>query len=131
MNRFLKTLTGAFCTVSILLGGVTVFAADDRKTPSGVGYDDVGGTIEKWAKENPDDYVSFVTAVFNKDELLYEGAFGETDRENKVECTTDSVFEWGSVSKLTVWVSVMQLYEQGRIDLNADVRGYLPDGFFR
>ena len=131
MNRFLKTLTGAFCTVSILLGGVTVFAADDRKTPSGVGYDDVGGTIEKWAKENPDDYVSFVTAVFNKDELLYEGAFGETDRENKVECTTDSVFEWGSVSKLTVWVSVMQLYEQGRIDLNADVRGYLPDGFFQ
>ena len=69
MNRFLKTLTGAFCTVSILLGGVTVFAADDRKTPSGVGYDDVGGTIEKWAKENPDDYVSFVTAVFKKDEL--------------------------------------------------------------
>ena len=131
MNRFLKTLTGAFCTVSILLSGVTVFALDNRKTPSGIGYDYVGYTIENWAKENPDSYVSFVTAVFDKEEVLYTGAFGEVDRENKVECTTDSVFEWGSVTKLTVWVSVMQLYEQGRIDLNADVRGYLPDGFFQ
>ena len=131
MNRFLKTLTGAFCTVSILLSGVTVFALDNRKTPSGIGYDYVGYTIENWAKENPDSYVSFVTAVFDKEEVLYTGAFGEVDRENKVECTTDSVFEWGSVTKLTVWVSVMQLYEQGRIDLNADVRGYLPDGFLQ
>ena len=131
MNKFLKAFTGAFCTVSILFTGVTVFAADDRKTPSGLGYDDIGGTIEQWAQDNADDYVSIVAAVFDKDEMLYEGAFGQVNRENNVACTTDSVFEWGSVSKLMVWVSVMQLYEQGKIDLNADVRTYLPDGFLQ
>ena len=131
MNKFLKAVTGAFCTISVLFTGVTVFAADDRKTPSGTGYEDIGAAIEKWASDNPNDYVSIVTAVFDKDEMIYEGAFGQVDRENNVACTTDSVFEWGSVTKLTVWVSVMQLYEQGRIDLNADVRTYLPDGFLQ
>lgn len=131
MKKFLKAFAGAFCAMTVLFTGVTVFAAEKDKTPTGIAYDRVGATIEKWAKENPDDYVSFVTAVFSKDQLLYQGAFGQVDRENKMDCALDSVFEWGSVSKLTVWVSVMQLYEQGKLDLNADVRTYLPEGFLK
>ena len=130
MNRFLKAAAGAACAMTVLFTGVTVFAEEDKKTPTGIAYKEVGGSIEKWTNEHPDEYVSFVTAVFDKDQILYEGAFGQTDRENNVACKTDSVFEWGSVSKLTVWVSAMQLYEQGRLDLNADVRTYLPEGFF-
>lgn len=131
MNKFLKAFAGAFCAITVLFTGVTVFAAENDKTPTGIPYDSVGANIEKWAKENPDDYVSFVTAVFSKDQLLYQGAFGQVDRENNVDCAIDSVFEWGSVSKLMVWVSVMQLYEQGKLDLNADVRTYLPEGFLQ
>ena len=130
MNKVLKAVAGAFCAMTVLFTGVTVFAAEDKKTPTGIAYNDIGGAIEKWAEENPDNYVSFVTAVFDKDRLLYQGAFGKVDRENNVDADIDSVYEWGSVSKLMVWVSVMQLYEQGRLDLNADVRTYLPEGFF-
>ncbi len=130
MNRFLKAAAGAACAMTVLFTGVTVFADEDKKTPTGTAYKDIGSSIEKWTNEHPDEYVSFVTAVFDKEQILYEGAFGQTDRENNVACKTDSVFEWGSVSKLTVWVSAMQLYEQGRLDLNADVRTYLPEGFF-
>ena len=131
MNKYLRAITGAVCAASVLFTGVTVFAGDERKTPSGVAYEDIGTAIDNWANENPDGYVSFVTAAFNRDELLYEGAYGQVDRENNIAATTESVYEWGSISKLTVWVSVMQLYEQGKIDLNADVRTYLPEGFFK
>ena len=131
MKKFLKAFAGAFCAMTVLFTGITVFAAENGETPTGIPYDRVGATIEKWAKENPDEYVSFVTAVFSKDQLIYQGAFGQVDRENNVDCALDSVFEWGSVSKLTVWVSVMQLYEQGKLDLDADVRTYLPDGFLK
>lgn len=131
MNKYVRTIAGAVCATSVLFTGVTVFGADDRKTPSGVAYENIGTAIDNWANENPDGYVSFVTAAFNKDELLYEGAYGLVDRENNIAATTESVYEWGSISKLTVWVSVMQLYEQGRIDLEADVRTYLPEGFFQ
>lgn len=40
-----------------------------------------------------------------------------------------TVFEGGSISKTFIWVSAMQLSEEGKIDLNADIRNYLPKGF--
>src|SRR5262249_14602977 len=36
-----------------------------------------------------------------------------------------TLFRPGSISKLFVWTAVMQLVEQGKIDLNADVNTYL------
>ena len=94
MNKYLRAITGAVCAASVLFTGVTVFAGDERKTPSGVAYEDIGTAIDIWANENPDGYVSFVTAAFNKDELLYEGAYGQVDRENNITATTESVYEW-------------------------------------
>ena len=41
----------------------------------------------------------------------------------------DYVFDWGSCTKVLTWVSVMQLAEQGKIDLNTDIKTYLPEGF--
>ena len=131
MRKSIKALAAAICASSVLLCGTAVNAAEDKYTPSGTAYSEIGSTIEKWASDNPGDYVGFSAAVFDKDGIIYEGAFGSADRENGIAADEDTVYEWGSVSKLTVWVSVMQLYEQGRIDLNADVRTYLPDGFFQ
>ena len=130
MRKSIKALAAAICASAVLLCGTAVYAAEDKYTPSGTAYGEIGSTIEKWASDNPGDYVAFSAAVFDKDGIIYEGAFGSADRENGIAADEDTVYEWGSVSKLTVWVSVMQLYEQGRIDLNADVRTYLPDGFF-
>ncbi len=41
------------------------------------------------------------------------------------------MFEWGSATKLLVWVSVMQLWEQGLLELEQDVRKYLPEDFLQ
>ena len=129
MKEVLKPAAGIVCALSVLLTGVAVFAEETKTTPTGIAYGNIGTAIETWASENPSDYSSFVTAVFDGDGIIYQGAFGFTDKENNIAATTDTVYEWGSVTKLTVWVSVMQLYEQGRIDLNADIRTYLPEGF--
>ena len=37
----------------------------------------------------------------------------------------DTLFRAGSVSKLFTWTAVMQLVEQGKLDLDADVNTYL------
>jgi CubicO group peptidase (beta-lactamase class C family) len=39
----------------------------------------------------------------------------------------ETLFRMGSTSKLFTWTAVMQLAEQGKLDLNADVNTYLPD----
>ena len=127
----LKKLFAGLTTVSVLAGmSATAFAAETQ-TPSGIPLDEVGSRIEQWASENENEYPSFAVAVVNGDELVYSGAFGYIDIENGIEATPDdTVYEWGSCSKTMVWVSVMQLWEQGRIDLNEDIRNYLPEGFF-
>lgn len=85
---------------------------------------------------NPDtgkgrEFASGAVAVFKSDEILYEHYFGLTDIAAHTAADENSVYEWGSISKTMIWVSVMQLWEQGKIDLNTDIRGYLPEGFFR
>ena len=109
---------------------MTIYAAQET-TPSGLRFEEIGSKMEAKAESNKDYYASFATAVFCGDEVLYEKHFGYIDRENRVLADENCVYEWGSVSKLFVWVSVLQLYEQGKIDLNEDIRDYLPEDFFK
>lgn len=72
-----------------------------------------------------------VQLIFHGDEILYTRYFGCTNIEEHTLADENSVFEWGSISKTFTWVSIMQLWEQGKIDLEADIRIYLPENFFR
>src|ERR1700710_1270721 len=54
-------------------------------------------------------------------------AAGILNRNTGVEATTDSVFQIGSVTKLWTSSLVMQLVDEGRVDLDATIRSYLPE----
>jgi CubicO group peptidase (beta-lactamase class C family) len=54
-------------------------------------------------------------------------AAGLLSRTTGVEATTDSVFQIGSITKLWTSTLVMQLVDEGLVDLDATVRTYLPD----
>jgi CubicO group peptidase (beta-lactamase class C family) len=67
------------------------------------------------------------TVLVQKDgkELLKKG-YGFSDIAKKKPVDPDStIFRLASISKLFTWVSVMQLVEQGKLDLDADVNKYL------
>lgn len=129
----------SMCIAALLAAGtllVPTAAAEDeeQRLPSGVKFGDIESKFDKELNMDVDGteyYAGFEAIVFQGDDILYEGYFGETDRENHIACGEDSVFEWGSISKTMIWVSAMQLWEQGRLDLDADIRDYLPDGFLR
>ncbi len=54
--------------------------------------------------------------------------YGYADIEKQIPVSpSEAIFRIGSISKLFTWTAVMQLAEQGKIDLNADVNTYLPD----
>ncbi|MBR1797064.1 MAG: serine hydrolase [Clostridiales bacterium] len=127
----IKALASGLAGLILLACSPVSAMASEDETPSGIALDDVGSSIEAWAQEHEDEYPSFAVAVIDGDEMVYSGAFGYIDAENGIEATPDdTVYEWGSITKTLVWVSVMQLWEQGRIDLNEDIRNYLPDGYF-
>ena len=54
-------------------------------------------------------------------------AAGMTNLSTQVPATTDTVFQIGSISKIFTTTLIMQLVDEGRIDLDAPVRTYLPD----
>src|ERR1035441_4304312 len=52
--------------------------------------------------------------------------YGYSDMAKRTPVTPDTtLFRPGSTSKLFTWTSVMQLVEQGKLDLNRDVNDYL------
>jgi len=110
---------------------ITALAEEPQKLPSGIERDQIGQKIQDYVKEHEKTTAGMVTAVFDKDGTIYQGNFGYMDKEKGIKADDDSVFEWGSVTKLTVWLSVMQLWEQGKINLEEDIRTYLPEGFLK
>ncbi|MCU7722552.1 beta-lactamase family protein [Actinoplanes sp. KI2] len=58
---------------------------------------------------------------------LAEAATGVVNLDTGVKTTVDSVFQIGSVTKLWTASLVMQLVDDGLVDLDAPVRRYLPD----
>lgn len=51
--------------------------------------------------------------------------YGHVDIENGVRADEQSVYEWGSTTKLLVWVAIMQLEEQGKLDRTDQVSDHL------
>jgi CubicO group peptidase (beta-lactamase class C family) len=56
-----------------------------------------------------------------------EAAYGVLNVRTGVESTTDSLFQIGSISKVWTATLIMQLVDEGLLDLDAPVLTYLPD----
>ena len=57
----------------------------------------------------------------------YTAGFGVTNVEHPLEVTVDTLFLIGSITKTMTGTVMMRLVEQGKLDLDAPVRKYLPD----
>ncbi len=70
-----------------------------------------------------------VLAVGHGGHVVYEKAFGSRAVEPSVEpMTTDTIFDMASLSKCIVTATaVMQMYEQGKVELDDPVVKYLPE----
>ncbi len=74
-----------------------------------------------------DKHVAGATVAVVKDGALYFAkgyGYADVDHRKPVDAAT-SIFRVGSISKLFTWTAVMQLVEQGKLDLNKDINEYL------
>lgn len=122
--------SNARVTTTLELTEDTILNVPPNTTPSGIHFSQLQKKIEEFVNGNEDKLAGLSISVFCRQDDIYTGHFGHSDIENNVPVDENTVYEWGSISKLLTWVSVMQLYEQGLIDLDKDIREYLPDGFF-
>jgi CubicO group peptidase (beta-lactamase class C family) len=69
-----------------------------------------------------------VVSVVADGELVFAKGYGYSDIATRSPVDPEAtLFHVGSITKLFTWTCVMQLVEDGRIDLDADVNTYLKD----
>jgi CubicO group peptidase (beta-lactamase class C family) len=72
------------------------------------------------------DVAGAVVVVVKDGQVLVKKGYGYADVKRRLPVDPDvTLFRPGSVSKLFTWTAVMQLVEQGKLDLDRDVNGYL------
>ena len=65
-------------------------------------------------------------AVVKDGKLFFTKGYGYADIENNIPVDPErTIFRTGSVGKVITWTAVMQLVEQGKLELDADVNTYL------
>jgi len=73
-----------------------------------------------------EDIAGAVISVVKDGKVIFAGGYGYSDVEKKKPVSPEgTLFRPGSISKLFTWTSVMQLVEQGKLDLDRDVNDYL------
>ena len=65
-------------------------------------------------------------SVVKDGRLFFAKGYGHADAEKTLPVVAEkTLFRPGSISKLFTWTAVMQLYERGQLDLDADINSYL------
>jgi CubicO group peptidase (beta-lactamase class C family) len=87
------------------------------------------------AKQLREEHVAgTMVAVVKDGRLVFAKGYGYADLEERVPVVAErTLFYPGSAGKLFTWTAVMQLVEEGKLDLNVDINSYLdfkiPDTF--
>jgi CubicO group peptidase (beta-lactamase class C family) len=71
--------------------------------------------------------VGLSVVIANKNGVLWSDGFGYADKENGIAVTPRTLFDLASVSKVFTATAVMQLVEQGKLDLDSPLTTYLPN----
>ena len=76
-----------------------------------------------------DKHIAGATVCVVKDgKIMLAKGYGFADVKKQTPVlASETLFRIGSISKLFTWTSVMQLVQQGKLDLNTDINQYLKD----
>lgn len=122
IKRVKHSITISLIIIFVLAITTTaVYAKNIQDTSLEAFIDDImNSKLEKYNIPNA------TVSVVKEGEIVYKKGFGFADFENNVPVNADTaLFRIGSTSKLITWTAVMQLVEDGKLDLNTDVNTYL------
>ena len=119
MSKLIVVLVLAGCTT--LWPGIT-YAANLDDLGQLESYMD--GVVDSMMKNNSS--ASGVVTIVRNDAVVFAKGYGLQDIDRQIPVDPNStLFRPGSTSKLFTWTAVMQLVEQGKLDLDTDVNEYL------
>jgi CubicO group peptidase (beta-lactamase class C family) len=124
--QMLKILAAAFLSLTALSSTAQTNATEPAAVP--LTADDLNSWLDGYLPYalHTADIAGAVVVVVKDGKILTERGYGYADVAARTPVDPKlTLFRPGSVSKLVTWTAVMQLVEQGKIDLDADVNQYL------
>lgn len=82
-------------------------------------------TLQSWVDSQK--YSGIVNLTYHKGEIVHFKAFGYKDLETQAAMTNDTIFRIYSMTKPVVSVAIMQLVEQGKIELDTPITDFIPE----
>jgi CubicO group peptidase (beta-lactamase class C family) len=119
-NSFRAPLLGLFALTLAAASG----AAAQQKTLSPEKRVQIEKAISSFMSANS--VPGMGAAVVLEGEPVWSAGFGMSDLEDFAPATSSTLFRLGSISKPITAVAVLQLYERGKLDLDAPVDKYCP-----
>jgi CubicO group peptidase (beta-lactamase class C family) len=80
--------------------------------------------LEEFGKQK---LVALSLAIAENGKVVYTQHLGFEDREKSIPATDATLYRWASISKPLTAVIAMQLSNEKKLDLDADVRRYVPE----
>jgi CubicO group peptidase (beta-lactamase class C family) len=77
---------------------------------------------QMWQMRTP----GLAVLVVKDGEVIWAKGYGQANIELQVPVAADTVFHLSSIAKLVVATAVMQLWEDGALDLDGDINDHLP-----
>src|SRR5215208_4154856 len=141
IKKFLTLPAAVLLILTILLSTVGSAMAQENRVPSR--GDMPASTSQALGPTNPAELETFLdgllaqemdeyhiagaaVAVVKDGKLYFAKGYGYADLEKGIHVDPEqTLFGVGSVGKTFTWTAVMQLVEQGKLDLDADINTYL------
>jgi CubicO group peptidase (beta-lactamase class C family) len=116
MNTF-RTRALLFCLI------ILSFANAQSNFPRAIEDNIDAFVTERLQREN---LAGFQTVIVRDGQVIFNKAFGLADVENNIPMTVDTLMPAGTLNRAITVIAVMQLVEQGKINLDATLSEYLP-----
>ena len=71
--------------------------------------------------------VGVAIGIIQNGKIAYIKSYGYEDLEQKILVSSDTMFRWASISKTLTAIAAMQLVEQKKLNIAADVRSLVPE----
>ena len=116
-NRPLFKFQNVFCTILLFLSLLCLpYMCSVSRS------EDLSIRIDSIRKDH--DLMGGVVVVFCKDRILESIPFGTADHARNTPVSDSTAFRIASVSKAVTAIAVMRLWDDGRLDLDADIDTY-------
>ena len=125
VRRRIKTSVFFLAWLAVVPGSVSGQPVVEAREP----YEDAVRVLERWVAAEVDakGLPALSIALVDDQRVVWARGFGFADPSRRTPATAETVYRVGSVSKLFTDLAVMQLVEQGKLDLDAPLERALPE----